>query len=192
MKSISEITREMKVTDFMLREWEKRGYFGDVIQVDGKRMYSDEQIERIAFIIQEVAKQRKQGIKRTEYSKIDEAFHDKFGGEVVVREEHDPALLMTNFMKKMEDRDRKIYENFDTMKEIMQMILDKPVEVQAPDMTKYDELVEHYKQLSDAFEKLADHADQLKKDNLELKRKNATLEKELEEERKKKKRFLFF
>lgn len=57
MKTTDEVVKELGVSENMLRNWEEKGFLGDVAQSNGKKTYNEEQIERIKFIQQQVREQ---------------------------------------------------------------------------------------------------------------------------------------
>lgn len=214
MRSIAEVVRELDVTDYMLREWEKRGFFGKVAQIDGKRMYTKNQFERVKFVAKKVNEQREQDIKRTEYSKIEDALLDKFGGEVMIREAQDPVELMSNFTQKMENRDKEVQNTLQSIQMVLeglQLAMDEAKELPAPDTSRQDGLLQSiqemvqqshknevdlekkFENLSANYEKLADvhknlilKLERIEEENKQLRIKKKDLEINLELEKKKK------
>ena len=84
--SIGTLVKNLDVEAFQLREWEKRGWLGEVMkdpQQNQQRVYTKEQIERIELIHDVIKKQRERGLKRTDFSEVENALLEQFGGEVV-------------------------------------------------------------------------------------------------------------
>lgn len=172
MKSIAAVGKDLGISDHMLRDWEKRGYLGEVEKIDGKRMYSDEQFEVIKFINVEVEKQRKNEIKRTEYSKIDEALLERFGGEVVVRKNNSPVEIGTIVLQQLETRDKEIQNVLGSILQELQ----KPVEL--PDNSSYENLLLNHQNLIDVHQKLVDRLGELGDENTQLVNHSHDLERE--------------
>lgn len=197
----------------MLREWEKRGYFGEVEQIDGKRMYDDVQFERVKFVLEKVNEQRKQGIKRTEYSKIEDALLERFGGEVAVRENAKTREeLLSHFMQQLENRDKQVYGALGSIQSVLEGLQDAVnVPKELPDTTKQDQLLEsiytsvqksnekeadlekkyevltaNFKKLAEVHEKLIEKLETTEDDNKKLRHENRTLKSELEKEKNRK------
>ena len=77
--------KNIDVEAFQLREWEKRGWLGDVMKdpaQNNQRVYTEEQIERIELINDVIKKQRERGLKRTDFSEVEAELLEKFGGQV--------------------------------------------------------------------------------------------------------------
>lgn len=191
MMSIGEAAKTFKVSENMLREWEKKGYLGDVEQIDGKRMYSEDQLERISVIYEEIQKQRKKGFKRTDYRKIDDVVLDKFGGEIVVREPAQaPEQVMNSFIKQMESRDMQLQQSLQAIQGLMQeLTVEKPAPI-LPDTKKQEQQLEsledNLRRLAGVHEKVVEENAQLRKQIRELKSEKSELETQLAEKTKKK------
>lgn len=184
LKNIGEVTKELGVTDYMLREWEKKGYLDTVEQFDGKRVYSDEQISRIIFIRDEIEKQRKQGIKRTDYRKIEDELTDKFGGEVVVREGTSPQAIGEAIRQELYMRDQ---ENKNMLQQIYQSIQQLPEpEASGVPADKFAELVDVHQKLANDFIELKKEKKKIEEELREREREVLELRAELN----KKKKFL--
>jgi len=125
MKKISEVVKDLDVPAHMLRDWEDRGYFGEVLQIGGKRVYSDDQIERIKFVLEKVTDQREEDVLRTDYSEIDSAFLDRFGG-IVTSVPQTPTEMVSGFMDQLGKRDTDIQNALESIKDLMQEMLEKP------------------------------------------------------------------
>ncbi|MCM3740287.1 helix-turn-helix domain-containing protein [Oceanobacillus luteolus] len=61
MKTIDEVSKELGIDENILQNWEKKGFLGEVAQVNGKKTYNEDQIVRIKFIQQQVKEQLKKG-----------------------------------------------------------------------------------------------------------------------------------
>ena len=61
MKTIGEVAKEFGIDENTLRNWEKKGFLGNVAQINGKETYDEDQIERIKFIHQQVQEQLNRG-----------------------------------------------------------------------------------------------------------------------------------
>ena len=61
MKTIGEVAKEFGIDENMLRNWEKKGFLGNVAQINGKETYDEDQIKRIKFIHQQVQEQLNRG-----------------------------------------------------------------------------------------------------------------------------------
>ncbi|MHA6253243.1 MerR family transcriptional regulator [Oceanobacillus sp. CAU 1775] len=57
MKTVDEVAKELGINENMLRNWEEKGFLGNVAEINGKKIYNEEQIERIKFIQQQVREQ---------------------------------------------------------------------------------------------------------------------------------------
>lgn len=84
---ISRVTKELKVPRHQLYKWEERGWLGfETVLKDpknqGQRIYTAEQVKRIEVIVEEIERQRQQGIKRTDFGRVEEVLLEKFGGEI--------------------------------------------------------------------------------------------------------------
>ena len=86
---ISKITRQFEIEPHQLREWEKRGWLGDVLKdsdSNNQRVYTEHQIKRIQLIHETIKRQRKKGIKRTDIDEVESNLFEEFGGEITKRE----------------------------------------------------------------------------------------------------------
>ena len=84
--SISTLVKNLDIESFQLREWEKRGWLGDVMKdpkQNNQRVYTEEQINKIELINNVIKKQREKGLKRTDFVEVEKAILEEFGGEVV-------------------------------------------------------------------------------------------------------------
>lgn len=155
--SIGEVAKQLNISEGMLREWEKKGFLGNVAQIDNKRMYDEEQLERIRFINQEIQEQRKKGWQRTNYRLIEDAMTDKFGGEI--RESpRTPEEVLSSFMQRIDNRDKQVQGALDSIQFVLQSLaatLEMPKEL--PDMSKQNELLQFiYASVQKTEEKLPD------------------------------------
>ena len=108
LKYISEVTREFGIEHHTLRTWEEKGLLG-VVERDFThgRVYDEEQIERIKTIKEVVEKQRKKGMKRTDFNEV---LLDKFGGMIEERPQSVPMTpdVFGNMILKMEKQEQQI------------------------------------------------------------------------------------
>lgn len=82
---ISRLAKELNLEAYQLREWEKRGWLGEVIKdprQNQQRVYTEEQVERIQLIAETIQAQRAIGIKRTDFEEVEARLLERFGGEV--------------------------------------------------------------------------------------------------------------
>lgn len=91
---ISRLVKELPLEAHQLREWEKRGWLGEVVkdpQQNQQRVYTEEQVERIQLIADTIQAQREKGIKRTDLAEVEAKLLERFGGEV---KRIDPDLVV--------------------------------------------------------------------------------------------------
>ena len=85
MKTIREVSQQFTIDERKLHRWEQAGYLGEVLR-DGtpknRRIYDDEQIERVSFLIDLFEEQAKAGIQKVDKDVVLSALTEKFGGEV--------------------------------------------------------------------------------------------------------------
>lgn len=82
---ISRLAKELNLEAYQLREWEKRGWLGEVVKdprQNQQRVYTEEQVERIQLIAETIQGQRAIGIKRTDFEEVEAKLLERFGGEV--------------------------------------------------------------------------------------------------------------
>lgn len=82
---ISRLVKELSLEAHQLREWEKRGWLGEVVKdprQNQQRVYTEEQVERIQLIADTIQAQREKGIKRTDLAEVEAKLLEWFGGEV--------------------------------------------------------------------------------------------------------------
>lgn len=82
---ISRLVKELNLEAHQLREWEKRDWLGEVVKdprQNHKRVYTEEQVERIQLIAETIQAQRAKGIKRTDFEEVEAKLLERFGGEV--------------------------------------------------------------------------------------------------------------
>ena len=82
---ISRLVKELPLEAHQLREWEKRGWLGEVVKdprQNQQRVYTEEQVERIQLIADTIQAQREKGIKRTDLAEVEAKLLERFGGEV--------------------------------------------------------------------------------------------------------------
>ena len=82
---ISRLVKELNLEAHQLREWEKRGWLGEVVKdsrQNQQRVYTEEQVERIQLIADTIQVQREKGIKRTDLAEVEAKLLERFGGEV--------------------------------------------------------------------------------------------------------------
>lgn len=82
---ISRLVKELNLEAHQLREWEKRGWLGEVVKdprQNHQRVYTEEQVERIQLVAETVQAQRAKGIKRTDLEEVEAKLLERFGGEV--------------------------------------------------------------------------------------------------------------
>ena len=82
---ISRLVKELPLEAHQLREWEKRGWLGEVVKdprQNHQRIYTEEQVERIQLIAETIQAQRAKGIKRTDLAEVEAKLLERFGGEV--------------------------------------------------------------------------------------------------------------
>ncbi|MDE0584699.1 MerR family transcriptional regulator [Planococcus sp. A6] len=82
---ISRLVKELNLEAHQLREWEKRGWLGEVVKdprQNQQRVYTEEQVERIQLIANTIQVQREKGIKRTDLAEVEAKLLEQFGGEV--------------------------------------------------------------------------------------------------------------
>lgn len=82
---ISRLVKELPLEAHQLREWEKRGWLGEVVKdprQNQQRVYTEEQVERVQLIADTIQAQREKGIKRTDLAEVEAKLLERFGGEV--------------------------------------------------------------------------------------------------------------
>lgn len=99
MKPISQVVKELKIKPHALHLWESRGWLGDEPVLkdpsrNNQRVYNEEQLERIAFIAEEIGQQKREGFARTDIVRMEEKLLDKFGGLVKVEKEEVELSMM--------------------------------------------------------------------------------------------------
>lgn len=124
---IGRVTKELGIKPHMLHKWEERGWLGyePVLkdpEANNQRVYSKEQLERIRFIHGLIEDQRERGNKRTDFSEVEKALLETFGGELIpVKEEtsllpstvdefHHLMLQNNKMLGEMMDEHRKAQE----------------------------------------------------------------------------------
>lgn len=135
-KGIGQISREMGVKSFQLHKWEERGWLGsEPILKDpnnnNQRVYSEEQVKRIEFIQETIQKQRKKGIKRTDFHEMEQLLLEKFGGEVTVRQEEMVEMLpasLESFQQLITNQSKEIVRLRDVVTKLEQRELPQPVD----------------------------------------------------------------
>ena len=159
MKTIREVATLFDITDRKLHQWEKDGYLG-VVERDGssrnRRIYDEEQIERIRFLIQLMKEQEELGHQRLEKEFVLQRLTEEFGGEVR-RVGQQEVLDLSSFMNKLfsiiEQQNQNIVrleKKIDSLTECEQLVPN--------DYTK--ELYDIRKSIND-FPKPTDHTDEL-------------------------------
>ncbi|UYB50291.1 MerR family transcriptional regulator (plasmid) [Lysinibacillus capsici] len=88
---ISRLAKELNLEAYQLREWEKRGWLGEVVKdprQNQQRVYTEEQVERIQLIAETIQAQRAIGIKRTDFEEVEarllEQFGEKLNGSILI------------------------------------------------------------------------------------------------------------
>lgn len=82
---ISRIVKELNLEAYQLREWEKRGWLGEVLKdpmQNHQRVYTEGQVEHIQLVAETIQAQRARGIKRTDFQEVEAKLLERFGGEV--------------------------------------------------------------------------------------------------------------
>lgn len=125
---ISTVCKNLDVQTFQLHQWEKRGWLGsDPVLKDpennNQRIYSEQQVERIEFIYQEIQNQKAKGIKRTDFTEMEAKLLEKFGGEVKSLEKHEISVLPASleaFQQIMIQQNKEIAALRETVNELKQ------------------------------------------------------------------------
>lgn len=130
---ISKITRQFEIEPHQLREWEKRGWLGDVLKdpdSNNQRVYTDYQVKRIQVIHETIKKQREKGIKRTDIEEVEHKLLEEFGGEITKREFE--MIIHPNAMENMAElirlQQKMILQLQDQVKDIQEKELPAPVD----------------------------------------------------------------
>lgn len=135
-KGIGQISREIGVKSFQLHKWEERGWLGSQPILkdpnnNNQRVYSEEQVKRIEFIQETIQKQRKKGIKRTDFHEMEQLLLEKFGGEVTVRQEETVEMLpasLESFQQHITNQSKEIARLRDVVTKLEQRELPQPVD----------------------------------------------------------------
>lgn len=125
---ISKIIKELHIKPHQLHKWEERGWLGyhPVLkdpEHNGQRVYSEEQIQRIRVIHENIEDQRKRGIKRTSMSEVEEVLLEKFGGEVTRIQKEESMVLPSSveaLMELMRNQNEKIMQMQETVERLQQ------------------------------------------------------------------------
>lgn len=168
---IGRLTKQLNVEAHALREWEKRGWLGDVLKDpdnNNQRVYTEEQVERIRLIHKTIQEQREKGIKRTDLEEVEEKLLDQFGGEVVKRDSE--VMVHPNSMEQM--LEMIAFQNKQIL-ELQQMIQNQPKFNLPEPIDHSEDLKEMKKQLKfseEREEKLIGLIEKLQEDVEELKK----------------------
>lgn len=123
IKYINEVTREFGIEHHTLRNWEEKGYLGQVERdFTHGRMYDEDQIRRIQCIQGVVKKQQEKGAKRTDFREVERALLEEFGGLI---EERPPSVptspeAFTNMLVKMNSQEKQIQQLQQMVKDLTQ------------------------------------------------------------------------
>lgn len=162
---ISTVCKNLDVQTFQLHQWEKRGWLGSELVIkdpenNNQRIYTEQQVERIEFIYQEIQDQKAKGIKRTDFAEMESKLLEKFGGEVKSLEKHEISVLpasLETFQQIMIQQNKEIVALRDTVNELKQRQLPEPKDYSA-DLEKMkrelEESKEREEKLLAAVEKL--------------------------------------
>jgi DNA-binding transcriptional MerR regulator len=125
---ISKITKDLNIKPHQLHKWEERGWLGyqPVLKDpghNGQRVYSEEQLQRIHVIYDNIEDQRKRGMKRTNLTEVEAVLLEKFGGEVTRIEKEEVMVLPSSIetlMELMRNQNKKIAELQETVERLEQ------------------------------------------------------------------------
>lgn len=174
---ISRITKELNIKPHQLHKWEERGWLGyhPVLkdpEHNGQRVYSDEQIQRIRVIHNNIEDQRKRGIKRTNLAEVEEVLLETFGGEVVRIGKEEITVLPSSveaLMELMRNQNEKIMQLQETVERLQQN------KIEVKDHTPVlDEMKKKLEDSEKREEKLLSLIGQLKEDIEDMKNQQAS------------------
>lgn len=125
---ISRITKELQIKLHQLHKWEERGWLGyhPVLkdpEHNGQRVYSEEQVQRIRMIHNNIEDQRKRGIKRTNLAEVEAVLFETFGGEVTRIEKEEMMTVPSSFEDLLEiirNQNEKIEQLLKTVNSLQQ------------------------------------------------------------------------
>lgn len=167
---ISKITRQFEIEPHQLREWEKRGWLGDVLKdpdSNNQRVYTEHQVKRIQLIHETIKKQREKGIKRTDIEEVEHNLLEEFGGEITKRESE--VIVHPNTMENMVElirlQQKMILQLQDQVKEMKEKELPVPVDHSEHLESIRQELkfsAEREEKLIDLIKELQDDVERLK------------------------------
>ena len=168
---ISRLVKELHLEAHQLREWEKRGWLGEVVkdpQQNQQRVYTEEQVERIQLIVDTIQTQREKGIKRTDLAEVEAKLLERFGGEVK-RIDTDlvvPPQSLNQIVELLIGQNQKINELQQLMHQQPKQQLPDPVdhtEVLADMKNELKKSQEREEQLLAIVQQLQSDLDELKK-----------------------------
>lgn len=168
---ISRLVKELPLEAHQLREWEKRGWLGEVVKdprQNQQRVYTEEQVERIQLIADTIQAQREKGIKRTDLAEVEAKLLERFGGEVK-RIDTDlvvPQQSLNQIVELLMGQNKKINELQQLMHQQPKQQLPDPVdhtEVLADMKTELKKSQEREEQILTIVQQLQTDLDELKK-----------------------------
>jgi len=172
---IGKITKQLGIKSFQIHKWEQRGWLGfEPVLKDpdnnGQRIYSEEQVNRINFIHEEIETQRKEGIKRTDFGVMEKKLLEKFGGEIKEIESKELMVLPASaeeFQKMMVQQQKEIHDLKQMISKLIAKELPSPVD-HSQDIMEIKKELQHSRKREEKIKQLEVELEQERKEKENL------------------------